>query len=213
MKKNNVKKMVVAASLVAALGLVGVSAYFTDNDAKTNAFTVGKVTHELREPSWDPETAKNITPGTVLAKDPTVFNNGINDQFVFLTVEVPYADDLVVHNADGTKKPAADTQLFDYTVNEGWTQLGQKVDNADTKTYTYTYYYGADDSLTVLAKDTATPTLFDNVQFVNAIEGQQLEESSKNIEVKSYGIQTDNLNGASTPSAVWNILKNHNGLK
>lgn len=204
MKKNNIKKLTLGLALVGAVGLAGVSAYFSDTDSATNTFTIGKVSQQLQEPSWVAQ--ENIEPGAVMAKDPQVLNDGINDQYVFMTVKVPHAS-LVTNNADGRKNPAADTELFSYSVNEGWTQLGDKHDNSDG-TYTYTYYYGSDDTLTALAAAETTESLFDTVTFCNAVEGQGLEEQSKDIVVNSYGIQTENLGSDVTPSAVWTIVQN-----
>ena len=204
--RKNIKRTVVAVSLVSALSIAGLSAYFTDADSKNNTFTIGKVKQQLLEPNWNEENAKNITPNEVIKKDPQVKNTGINDQYVFVTVKVPKKS-IITAQDDGTKNTAAaDTQLFSYTVNEGWTQLGDVKQTAGANEYTY--YYGKADTLTSLAKDATTPTVFDTVKFCNAIEGQGLEESTQNIEVKSYGIQASNLGDDTTPAAVWNIMNN-----
>ena len=52
--KNNTWKKYMGITAITAVLLVGsVSAYFTDQDEKTNTFTVGKVTIDLEEPEWD----------------------------------------------------------------------------------------------------------------------------------------------------------------
>lgn len=217
---NKIKATVISLTLIACLLVAGVSAYFTDAADVTNTFTVGEVKLELKEPSYpgnDSEDVKEITPNEVIEKDPTIMNTGKNDEYVFLTVTVPYAEDLVVANAAGEKQTAADTQLFTYTVNSGWTQVGDRVDDSDANTYTYVYAYGSASELSVLnAEDNTetpavaeniTPALFDSVTFVNAVEGQKLENSTQNIVIKAYGIQADNLT-SKVPATVWDIVCN-----
>lgn len=95
------KKKVVTLSLVVALiataAIGGTLAYFTDEEAKTNTFTVGNVDIELTEPAWDNNTPDNKTdggegeaqeayPGEALGKNPTVENKGENPCFVRISV-------------------------------------------------------------------------------------------------------------------------------
>ena len=99
MKKNMIKGSIVGFGLAAILTTGGLMAYFTDSDTQTNTFTVGKVTVDLQEPEWDkypdtdkdgvPDEAEDMTPNKTIKKDPTITNTGINDQFVFATVQVP----------------------------------------------------------------------------------------------------------------------------
>ena len=87
------KKKLLAMCLVVALAATavigGTLAYFTDNDAATNTFTVGNVDIELTEPNGDDhgETeAETVYPGEPLDKDPTVENIGNNPCFVRVSV-------------------------------------------------------------------------------------------------------------------------------
>ncbi len=197
---------VVGLTLVVALGVAGLSAYFTDTKSTTNTFTIGKVSQELTEPSWNKDNPpKNITPGQELEKDPQVTNTGTNDQYVFMTVAVPYANIMTV-NDDGTKNASTDTPLFTYTTNEGWTQLGNSIKNEDNHTYIYTYYYGKDNTMMILTKNQTTPALFNKVRFVDAVEGQGLQDSTQNILINSYGIQTTHLENATTPDQIWQLV-------
>ena len=204
----NFKKGAVALSLAAAMGLAGLSAFFTDHKTATNTFTVGSVKQEITEPSWTPDDPghNDITPGSEFEKDPTVTNVGENNQYVFVTVEVPYKNIATV-NEDGTKNEAADTELFTYTVNEGWTELGEGKKDATEGTVTHTYYYGKDNALTALEKDQEA-VLFNKIKFVNVVEDESLNQSTQNVVVNSYGIQTTNLGDDTTPSAVWAIVQN-----
>lgn len=206
-KKMNLKAAVLAFAMIAVMMIGGISAYFTDGDTTTNTFTVGKVSLDLQEPNWNPDEAEDITPNQTIEKDPQILNDGINDEFVFLEVIVPY-ENVVVANEDGTKKPAADTELYYYTVNSGWAEIAT-IKNAADKTVTHLYVYGTADKCTALAKDATTPTLFDTVTFVNLVEDQGLEEATLDIVINAYGIQTANVNGGTVdPDMIWDVICN-----
>lgn len=218
MKKKNLQKAVVATALIGTLCIGGIMAYFTDADTQTNTFTVGKVSLDLQEPNWEPP--KDITPGQEIKKDPQIKNDGINNEYVFLEVVVPY-ENVTIANEDGTKAPEkADTELFSYDVKDGWVEVGTAKKDEKTKTVTHLYAYGTKTEMTALQKDAITPSLFDWVRFANVIEDENLEGTVKNIVVNGYGIQTDNINdgktaldginndGKTSPEEVWAVLKN-----
>lgn len=211
MKSKNGKKVkltILSLMLVACLTVAGVSAYFTDADTATNTFTIGKISLDLQEPHWDPDDARDLTPLKEITKDPQIKNDGVNPEYVFLEVVVPYAN-VVTANADGTRNAAADTELFFYTVNSGWTEIGTPRKDAAAGTVTHLYAYGSNSAMTALAKDAITPTLFDSVTFANVVEDQMLEESTQNIVINAYGIQTENINGGKTaPMDVWTVVNN-----
>lgn len=217
MNKKKVKAMIVAAALATCLLIGGISAYFTDADTATNTFTVGKVSIDLEEPNW--EEPENIVPGEEMDKDPQIENDGLNGAYVFMEVIMPYAN-ITTANADGTKNDAADTELFtllhklddgsyEAGVNAGWVLVGDAVKDTDAKTVTYLYAYGTADAMTELAKDATTPTLFDKVKFVNAIEDEGLEGSVQNIVINAYAIQSTNIGeDCVKPADVWTVLNN-----
>jgi len=205
--KMNVKAAVLAFAMIAVMMIGGISAYFTDGDTATNTFTVGKISLDLQEPNWDEDKAKDITPNQTIKKDPQILNDGINDEFVFLEVIVPY-ENVIVANEDGTRKPAADTELYYYTVNNGWAEIAT-IKDAATKTVTHLYVYGTADKCMALKKDVTTPTLFDTVTFVNLVEDQGLEEATLDIVINAYGIQTTNVNGGTVdPDMIWDVIEN-----
>lgn len=73
----NAKKKILSVALAAALAataIVGSSlAYFTDQEEKTNEFTVGNVDITLTEPNWDADlNNKDLIPGKTIPKDPTI---------------------------------------------------------------------------------------------------------------------------------------------
>lgn len=221
MNGKKVKRIIVAAALIAVLAIGGISAYFTDGDTATNTFTVGSVQIDLQEPSWEPANVTKITPEQEIAKDPQVKNIGVNDAFVFLEVVVPYAK-VVTAQEDGTKNTAADTELFSYTKNAGWVEVGDAAKDTGAKTFKHIYaYVGDGTNMKALAKDAITPTLFDNIKFANIVEdqaqtgGATLENQNLNVVVNAYAIQTNNINDAggtakTAPTDVWAVLSTQN---
>ena len=209
-------------ALTASLAVGSAMAYFTDTDHAENQITIGKVDIDLEEKEWDkltPEEKTDITPNKEITKDPQVTNIGINDAFVFVTVEVPVAD-VITANDDGTKNPKAVTELFSWKTNEGWTRFGEVKDVTNevgvVLAHEYSYVYGTDSTCTALKKGVATPKLFNSVKFANVIEGQTmadgtlLEEKTLNINLKAYGIQTTDLTekDVTDPASVWQVLSN-----
>ena len=208
MMKNvkSVKAAVLAVAMIAVMMIGGISAYFTDGDTATNTFTVGKISLDLQEPNWDESKATNTTTNQTIKKDPQILNDGINDEFVFLEVIVPYAN-VVVANEDGSKNAAADTELYSYTVNSGWVEIGTTKNTAD-KTVTHLYVYGTGDKCAALMAGEKTGSLFDTVTFANIVEDQNLEEETLNIVINAYGIQTTDVNGGSSkPDVIWSVIQ------
>lgn len=204
MKKRN---LLITGSLALVMLVGGTFAYFTDTKEVTNPFSAGNVTTELVEEHWDttdkdndgiPDAAQNIVPGQTISKDPKVKNVGKNEAYVFLEVTVPTAN-IVTANDNGTRKAAATVELFSYTVNGGWTQM-DKTTNADN--VVYLYYYNK-----TVAPGKESGTLFDRVTFVNAIEGQGLEDTPQEINVKSMAIQSE---GFGSPQEAYNTYAKQN---
>lgn len=215
MKKTNKKLSIIALALVACLMVAGISAYFTDGDTATNTFTVGKISIDLQEPNW--EEPEDITPNETFAKDPQVKNDGVNEAFVYLEVAVPYAEVIVAGVADGVEAAATNTELYTYETNANWVQIGYLNNEGelvadpvyrDDETVVHLYAYGTDTALTKLDADATTPALFEEITFVNVVEDQGLEESTLEVVINAYAIQTENLTDADTtdPTAVWAIL-------
>ncbi|QNM08278.1 TasA family protein [Wansuia hejianensis] len=212
--KRGTKTIMLAAALAGVLIVGGVSAYFTDADTATNTFTVGKISLDLQEPSWNPDQVKDLTPNQVVQKDPQIKNDGINDEFVFLEVTVPYKNVVTVNDA-GVKQTAADTELVKYTVNAGWTELGSGEKDTVAETVLHRYVYGTDQACTALAKDQVTPALFDSITVANVVEDQTLEQTTQNIQVEAFGIQANDIGAddKTAPSDVWKVLVNQGPSK
>lgn len=222
MFKKNKKNLVIVMALIAVMAIGGISAYFTSADDAKNVWTVGKVKIDLQEPNYDsedPDEREDITPNKEFEKDPKVQNTGINDTYVFIKFSMPKAN-VIVADQNGQRQEAALQELFDYQINDGWTQVAADT-SADDKN-TYVYAYAKDNVCTPLAKDDTTPVLFKNatgthidnpgvigiITFKNVIEGQGLEGITLEVPVEAYGIQTTDLgtDNVNSPAEVWSIL-------
>lgn len=212
--KNNKKK--VGAAVMAALLLAGGAtyAYFTDSNVLTNTFKIGNVDSTLVEEAWDaadPSEHENLAPNAVLAKDPKVQNNGTLDMYTFLQVTVPKAD-VKIASSDGKTVTPGVQELFSYTVNSGWTQVN-KTETEDANVYVYAW--ASKDAMTAVAPEAETGTLFDTIKLANIIEGQGLENTSIDVEVKDFSIQTTDLTDDDTvvPADVWAIVSGQQAAK
>ena len=215
MKKKIFQKIILSAFLMGVMFVGAVSANFVDMDVAVNTFTIGKIEIDLLEPGW--EAPDDIVPEQEVEKDPYVENTGEDDAFVFMEVIVPYAK-VETANEDGTRNPAADTQLFTYEVNSGWVEARPPQKDFRTKTVSYLYAYGTSEAMTVLAPGTSTNPVFDQVKFANVIEDESLEKTSYEILVNAYGIQVinvddgkvvvdgDNADGKVSPTEVWTVV-------
>ena len=85
------KKKIVALVMILALACAsmigGTLAYFTDDEAAVNTFTMGNVKIDLIE-EFDEETAELI-PGKDITKAVTVKNVGHNDAYVRVHIAIP----------------------------------------------------------------------------------------------------------------------------
>ena len=215
MKQFNKRKLSVVVALLMCMILAFGStfAYLTDTTSKINTVTIGKVDIDVVEDLWSqlpdtnsdgiPDIAEAVIPNQTVTKDPSIKNTGNNDAYVYLSVEVPNKY-ITSFNPDGTKVNggvAADTDLFSYEINNGWTLIGSKTEAGKT---IYTYGYESP-----LAPGAETPTLFDSVTMVNTNEGQGLEETLQNVIINGYAIQSDNVGDVLN---AWNIINNQAGL-
>lgn len=219
MKKRNLKNPLLALGLFAVVGMSFIGAYFTATDTATNKFNMEKVDVELTEPNYT--DGQEVVPNQTITKDPTVTNKGTTDEFVFLSVKVPYKN-IVTANADGTRNASADIELFAWNydpdtteaeltegdaaanlqkglgngaVNTGWTLVKTNVKDAGDDgigVVEYIYAYGSDTEMTALSPE-ASATLFNNVTVCNAIEGQGLELTQLEIDIDVYAIQSSDL--------------------
>lgn len=216
-RKENKKSTAITLAALCLLGVLsigGTMAYLTDNVTKTNTFTYGKVDITLEEDNWREDDAKNLVANQVVAKDPKVKNEGLNDAIVFLKVDIPLKK-VVTAADDGTKQPEEVKELFLTSVN-GSNAFAEGAVDADNWKLISTEYFAGGTSVGAskteasdkvervygykvkLAKNTTTPELFRAVKAINVVEGQVDAGVNQDIVVSAYGIQSDNIAGIDT---------------
>ena len=219
-KFKKLKNTMLTVTLMGSLIVGSIMAFLIDVDSKDGLFdfsNANTIDITLVEEKFDAETHKNVMPNEKYDKDPLVENVGTAPAYVFMQVEIPMARVESV-NAKGEKQPAAEQELFKYTVDSrsGWTQLGEEFtrteeDGADIEKYkVYTYVYGDSMECTSLRADSSTPTLFDEVNVINYIGGNSINGTEKNIKVTAYAIQTNGLD-SNKPESVWSVLSSQAG--
>lgn len=191
MNKRKILLLIAMLSMAAILGVGGTLAYFTDDDAAKNVFTVGNVIIDLTEPNWDAaygEEFPSVYPGQALVKDPTVTNIGKNPCFV--RVKVEGLDQFV----DEFGKNAMITMRY---LGED----GEYHDGYNTKDWQYRnghYYYKkvlataetAGDENNIGLTDKTTP-LFDQIVIPTVLtnkDGLELPDTYS-IDVTAYAVQ------------------------
>jgi len=198
----NRKKMVaVAIVLLLILCIGGMMAYFTDTDTKTNVFTLGDNVEISITETWTAANGSGIHPGAVVTKAPKIKNDSTTTPaFVFAEIIVPcYA----------TTGTTANAPLFTFTANSEWTLINTPSVDASNKTIKYVYAYGTSTAMTSLAANTTTSSaVFNSVTLVSTLTAAQkaTANSTTNIVVNAYGIQTDGLGTATTPSAIFDLF-------
>lgn len=209
--KRNIKRIAAVLTLSAATATTGIFAYLTGSDQQQNIFTVGEVSIDLKEEKWDelqrskdtngdgkidesdvPDEAMNMYPSQTIVKDPKVLNQGKNAAWIYLQVQVPkqkaiVADENGILLDGGNPIPA---QLYIYMVNGideagDWEFLASDLTADSENIYLYAVKQPVDPG-----KETGT--LFDEISFINVVEGQINSDTPQNIMITAYAIQADN---------------------
>lgn len=172
-----------------------VFAYLTSTDTKINKFELAeKLEIHVVEDIWDaqpdlntngiPDHAEGLIPTQEVVKDPAIENTTNVPAYVFADVTVPIRN-IKTANIDGTLNNPADTELFSYTVNEGWT-LADTIPSTDGKSITYRYKYND-----VLQKD-RTATIFDKVTYANVADDKITgDDLIQQLIVNGHAVQTE----------------------
>ncbi len=185
--KNNYLFIIMAVVIFNVIA-IGISlAYFTNRtEEKLNVFTVGNVNINVREDNFDKESAKTVTPNEEIDKDPYVVNVGSNSAYVFMMIEVPRKNVIIVDTDNVTLKKRSYVDLFTYNVNSSWQLISSDVSD-ESSIYVYAYMKG------VLQPDDRTDAIFDKVKFANVLEGEISSNDSFNVVVSGYAVQSDSL--------------------
>lgn len=196
----NLKKIIVAASLCAAIGataIAGTLAYFTDVDATTNVFTAGDLNMDLVEDNWVEKNA-NILPGVTIPKDPKIVNGQDDgkpaqstDAFVQLKLTLPTK---LYEMSDLASSAFTGVQ---FGINDGWQRVNTATDGDNT---ILTYYYGTAESYWKVAANEPTTTLFDEIYFNETLNNDAMKviqdclvDGKLNINVEALAIQSTGL--------------------
>lgn len=205
MKRRKIFLTAIILALVLLIG--GMLAYFTDSENTTNEFTLGEVDISLSEPSWTGSQGSpvEILPGQTVAKDPTVTNDGASDVYAFAQVVFPYAS----VTTEGSSQASAQ-ELYSYSINDEWVEVGSAVIDATNHTSTHLYAYVGDPAespMKALSSGDSTATVFDNVTLKNVTNPTELSGISLDIDVTAEGIQVNGLpSSANTPTAIHNLI-------
>lgn len=207
MKKKTVM-LVAAIAMILCLAVGGTLAYFTDTTkTATNTFTMGNVKIELDEAKVVADnngeytateervtknTYENLYPGQVVPKDPTVYNNGSQDAFVRINVEITdfNAAGLLFNDAEGTFPNVKFADVFGDYVADNWTVTNNLKDamfgkKPMTFTFTLKEKLVANDEVT-LFKTVAIPASLDNVE-ANLLSGMNMNITAEAIQAAGFG--------------------------
>lgn len=170
------KQVLVAVTAFALTGLIAVGgtlAFYTGEASVMNQISMGKVEITLTEPQFAEKTKgtyklSDVTPGQVIAKDPTITNVGNHDVYVRCKVNIT--------NLTGEQKTVL---------------LGSSIDGADWVYSDDGYYYYQQ----ILPKDTAdhknVVTLFSSLKIPSGWDSEMAEKSF-DVSISAEAIQADN---------------------
>ncbi len=209
------KKVFVAALAVCLIAIISMStlAWFSDKEEVANKFlfatteddTADEVFNvELTEPNAPSDKEyKDIEPGAVLDKDPTITNAGYYDQYIRATVTITNAKMFVEHIMEGNSKFSA--EVFANFDASKWISpnIDGVMDNA-ANTITYTFYYNGilAGEQTTDANKVSSATLFtavnipgDSLSRDDVAELNDAAAGDKSFEIKvvADAVQTENV--------------------
>ena len=231
MKKKTMKRVVAGCLVLGILASVGIGAYLTDTETKTDVYTVGNVQAEIvANGDMEVTNAGYLLPGTVHTYERAATNTGINDAYVFMSITIPY-EMVGVSEDDGTQIGERVRQLFTPGVDGGYIGSEWKLvdvgyigqyeieDNGqycgehdkysavvgDTITYVYGYIGdNADGSLKALKSGETTSNLVETMELTNLYHADKIDGE---ISTKLYAIQSNNVNGGLTDvNGVWAVI-------
>lgn len=224
------RKRILVIALCAAMLAIGAAAtfaYFTDQDAATNTFTVGKVDIKLDEAKANTDgtlvegadrvqsNEYKLIPGHTYAKDPMVtVLEGSEAAYVRMLVTVNFSSQL---DAIFASTGANLTAIFDGYNPDNW-KLQKVTEDTDKNTRTYEFRYVGIDNVGTAAgtvkkadSDIKLDALFDKIVVPGSITKEQLatlvtkDKEGKitdqlKITVVAHAIQAD---GFDTADKAW----------
>lgn len=217
MSNSKITKVMLSLAIVAILLVGGSLAYLsTTTQEETNVFTFQTdITATLTEPNWDPENAENLTPGTVVPKDPLMTNTSKIDEY--------QAVKLTFTKGNGTTLTAAEmTRLMTLItikngtgasaaagMNSGWTLCTSSTAGAPVQCW---YYNTKVLAPVAPATGVSTAPIFDSVTINSTISNADftwLRETlgGFNIKVVGAAVQADAFtNAAAAQGDLYTLL-------
>ena len=229
MKKTNktMKRIVAGCLVLGILASVGIGAYLTSTETKTDVYTVGNVQAEIVfNGDMEVANAGYLLPGTVYTYERAATNTGINDAYVFMSLTIPYEMVGIADN-DGTQLGEFVRQVFipgsisgewklvdvgyigQYEIEDNGQYCGEhdkySVAVGDTITYVYGYIGdNADGALKALASGETTSNLVETMKLTNLYNIANVDGE---VSTKLYAIQSGNVNGGLTDvNGVWAVI-------
>lgn len=176
----------IGCTLALSLALGGALAYLTDATSLTNELSLDtNLSIELTEPNWDPNSATRMVPTKTIAKDPTIFNNGSVEEWVFAKVSIPIFSGSIA-NEEGVSVEVNENDLFSYDLNTGWAQQGDPVVADGFRTYCYVYN-------SPLSAGQSTTPIFDQITTANLTRGLSMSDTQIIVEglaMQKVGFET-----------------------
>lgn len=187
-KGNNCRLMKVAVGLVLCLSVsVGTTAAtITDGETKVNTFSVSSANLDFSEPKWENLDAEDkvLYPDRTVVKDPTITNNGHVPLFVFARVQIPIVNVKTVSQDGRRIIPATPQLLVSYVPNEDWHPI---ISSQSSSVFTVEYMYVKGS----LAPGEKTTPVFNEVKYLNVLEGEIPAGTSFDVVVHAMGIQSE----------------------
>lgn len=189
------KRSKIAVALLLVAGVIGgTGAYLTDkSDILENTFRFGTVNLTLEDNLVGSDTM-NLTPLSVIKRQPNVRNIDNKSSYVSVNVEIPYLNVEVV-NEDGKSVTKEKQPLYTFEVanNNGytWNKTGEKIsDSGDTIIYSYVYgkiENGVFKKKELLGGEVTECPIFNEIQLKNIVEGEvpDTDIQSVSIEIQS----------------------------
>ena len=209
------KKVFVAALAVCLVAIIslGTLAWFSDSESVDNKFLFATTEDDtadevfnvvLTEPNAPADKEyKDIEPGAVLAKDPTITNAGYYDQYIRATVTIKNAEMFIKHIMENDS-------TFRAAVFAGFDSTKWVADNSqgtiDTiaNTITYTFYYNgilageqttAEDKVSTVTLFTAVNIPGESLSREDVADLNAAATGNKSFEIKvvADAVQTENV--------------------
>lgn len=218
------KKVFVAALAICLVAIIsmGTLAWFSDSESVDNKFLFATTEDDtadevfnvvLEEPNAPADKEyKDIEPGAVLDKDPTVTNAGYYDQYIRATVTIKNAAKFVEHIMEGNSRFRAEVfQNFDADKWRSENIDGVMDTTANTITYTFYYHGILAGEQTTDSNKVSSETLFTAVIIPGeSLSREDVAELNKaaldagatksfEINVKADAVQTENVVVNATP--------------